>query len=708
MLEVLQLFGGVGLFLFGMSLMGSSLEKLAGSGLEKILETLTTSKKKGVGAIKGWGLGLGVTGIIQSSAATTIMLIGFVNAGIMNVAQTIPVVFGANIGSCVTAQILRLGDLGSGNLVLQLLKPSSFAPMLCAVGAFIYIFIKKRKLKDIAGILVGLGTLFYGMSMMEEVFAPLKESDTFKQFFTSFENPIIGILTGLVLTAIIQSSSASVGILQALSATGSVTYATAVPIIIGQNIGKCMTILLGGIGANKKAKRVALSYLLFNIFGAILFSVVIYGIYYTVGIPMFNDVVNRGDIANVHLGFNLITSIILLPFSNKISALTGKILRDSDESVEDKEFQRLDGMLLKTPGIALSQCMILMKEMGEKIRANYEMSTGLLDKYDGNVINAMQENEDFIDKCETALTAYIVRIDRKRLTNDNKYMVSEILNSIGDYERIGDYCMNLAYTAIEMHDNKVHFSERGHKELCAIKDATSYIIELAFSAFDDEKAKVAYRIEPLAEAIEQMEDIIKSHHVERLQEGDCGVTGGVALYDLINSFERIAAHAENISKHVVKRELGDKTFDDMHGHAMDINSEEYVALEQYYYSKFIEPIATPQPVIEEIPLVQAPNKDKEAKAADKAADKAKEAKAADKAKEAKTADKAKEAKAADKAKEAKATDKAKERKNSDKVEKKSDKDRKKTDKVEKKSSKDNKKPVKDDKKEPKKDKKNNK
>ena len=456
-----------------------------------------------------------------------------------------------------------------------------------------------------------------------------------------------------------------------------------------------MTILLGGIGANKKAKRVALSYLLFNIFGAILFSVVIYGIYYTVGIPIFNDVVNRGDIANVHLGFNLITSIILLPFSNKISALTGKILRDSDESVEDKEFQRLDGMLLKTPGIALSQCMILMKEMGEKIRANYEMSTGLLDKYDGNVINAMQENEDFIDKCETALTAYIVRIDRKRLTNDNKYMVSEILNSIGDYERIGDYCMNLAYTAIEMHDNKVHFSERGHKELSAIKDATSYIIELAFSAFDDEKAKVAYRIEPLAEAIEQMEDIIKSHHVERLQEGDCGVTGGVALYDLINSFERIAAHAENISKHVVKRELGDKTFDDMHGHAMDINSEEYVALEQYYYSKFIEPIATPQPVIEEIPLVQAPNKDKEAKAAEKAADKAKEAKAADKAKEAKAADKAKEAKAADKAKEAKAadktkdakaTDKAKERKNSDKVEKKSDKDRKKTDKVEKKKT----------------------
>ena len=255
MISILELFGGVGLFLFGMSLMGSSLKKIAGSGLEKILQTLTTSKRKGVGAIKGWGLGLGVTGIIQSSAATTIMLIGFVNAGIMTLAQAIPVVYGSNVGSTVTAQILRLGDLGSGSLVLQLLKPSSFAPMLVAVGVFISIVTKKQKLKDVSGILIGLGTLFYGMTMMEEVFAPLKESEKFQSFFLSFNNPFIGILTGLVLTAIIQSSSASVGILQALSATGSITYGIAVPIIIGQNIGKCMTIVLGSIGANDDGFR---------------------------------------------------------------------------------------------------------------------------------------------------------------------------------------------------------------------------------------------------------------------------------------------------------------------------------------------------------------------------------------------------------------------------------------------------------------------
>ena len=280
-LSFLQLLGGIGLFLYGMSLMGSSLEKLAGGGLERILEKLTTSKRKGVGQIKGWGLGAGVTAIIQSSAATSIMLIGFVNAGIMKLSQAIPVVMGANVGSTVTAQILRLGDIGSDNIVLQLLKPSSFAPILVGIGAFILLFTNNKKAKQIAGIMVGMGVLFYGMTTMESVFAPLKESVAFQNAFTSFSNPFFGILIGLVITAIIQSSSASVGILQALSATGSVTYATAVPIIIGQNLGKCMTIILGGIGANKKAKRFSLSYLFFNIFGAVVFTTIIYVIYYT-------------------------------------------------------------------------------------------------------------------------------------------------------------------------------------------------------------------------------------------------------------------------------------------------------------------------------------------------------------------------------------------------------------------------------------------
>nr|MCR5543066.1 Na/Pi cotransporter family protein [Eubacterium sp.] len=590
MIEVLELFGGVGLFLFGMSLMGSSLEKLAGSGLTKILATLTTSKKKGVGAIKGWTLGLGVTGIIQSSAATTIMLIGFVNAGIMVLSQAIPVVFGANIGSCVTAQILRLGDLGGGTIVLQLLKPSSFAPLLVAVGSYIYIFIKKQKLKDVAGILIGLGTLFYGMTMMEEVFAPLKESEKFQQFFTSFQNPLIGILTGLVLTAIIQSSSASVGILQALSATGSVTYATAVPIIIGQNIGKCMTIILGGIGANKKAKRVALSYLLFNIFGAVLFSAVIYGLYYTVGIPGFDKVVNRGNIANIHLLFNLITSLILLPFSNQIAKLTGTILKDSDEKPGDEELSHLDPMLLSTPGIALQQCIKVITSMGEKILDNFNYASELINEYKPAVFTNMQENESFIDKCETVLSDYIVKIDRKRLTNDNKFVVTEILNSIGDFERIGDYCMNMAYVAERKSESGLVFSDVGQMELATITEATRKAVETVLKAFIEENGGIAARVEPLADTIDELKEIIKSHHVERLQEGDCGVQGGVALFDLINCYERIAAHASNIALHVVKRTSGDKEFDEMHGHVTDTETEEYIALEKYYEQQYIDPV----------------------------------------------------------------------------------------------------------------------
>ncbi len=590
MINVLELFGGIGLFLFGMNLMGSSLKKLAGSGLEKILATLTTSKRKGVGAIKGWGLGLGVTGIIQSSAATTIMLIGFVNAGIMTLAQAIPVVYGSNVGSTVTAQILRLGDLGSGNLVLKLLKPSSFAPMLVAVGTFTYLFTRKQKLRDICGILVGLGTLFYGMTMMEEVFAPLKESEAFQNFFTSFSNPIIGILTGLILTAIIQSSSASVGILQALSATGSITYGIAIPLIIGQNIGKCMTILIGSIGANKKAKRVALSYLLFNIIGAIVISLIIYALYYTIGLPFFDKVVNRGNIANIHLGFNLIISVVLLPFSKQMSNLTGKLLRDSDEVYGDEELRHLDDMLLKTPGIALMQCKNLMKVMAEKIEENYDLAIGLFQNYDKAVFNTLLKNENFIDRCETALSSYIVKIERKRLTIDNQSMLIAMLNTIGDYERIGDYSMKIAYTAEECHDEKITFSAKGKRELDIISEAVHNILNMTFDAADNEDMNEAIRIQPLAKTVSDMKRLLESHHIERLQDGDCGVSGGTKLYDLANSFQKIANHAKSISRNIITRLTRDVNLDAKHGKLLDKSSEEYLSLESYYRTKYIDPM----------------------------------------------------------------------------------------------------------------------
>lgn len=592
-LSFLQLLGGIGLFLYGMSLMGSSLEKLAGSGLERILEKLTTSKRKSVGYIKGWGLGTGVTAIIQSSAATTIMLIGFVNAGIMKLFQAIPVVMGANVGSTVTAQILRLGDLGSGNLVLKLLKPSSFAPMLVGVGAFILLFAKKKKPKDIAGIMVGLGVLFYGMTMMEAVFAPLKDSEAFQNAFTSFSNPLLGILIGLVITATIQSSSASVGILQALSATGTVTYATAFPIIIGQNLGKCMTIILGGIGANKKAKRVSLSYLFFNIFGAIIFTAIVYAIYYTVGISFWNNTVNRGDIANVHLLFNLLTSAILLPFSEQLGNFTGKIIGDDEESETDKELATLDDMLLNTPTIALEQCKHVISSMADAIYENYKIATGLIYNYDESQMKELEKNESFIDQCETALSKYIIKINSKRLSNDDRLIVSEILNSVSDFERMGDHCINIAYVAKDKKDQDIHFSPAGHQEVEAIINAADNIMHTTFEAFKHDNAGAAIRIEPLAETIDKLKETIKAHHVERLQTGDCGIAGGIALVDLVTSFERISSHCANVSLHIVKRVGNDRNFDEMHGRANDNYSEEYKALYHYYESQYLEPILTP-------------------------------------------------------------------------------------------------------------------
>lgn len=589
-LSVLQLLGGVGLFLYGMSLMGSSLEKLAGSGLERILEKLTTSKKKGVGSIKGFGLGAGVTAIIQSSAATSIMLIGFVNAGIMKLAQAIPVVMGANVGSTVTAQILRLGDIASDNLILKLLKPSSFAPMLVGIGAFILLFAKKKKPKHIAGIMVGMGVLFYGMTTMEQVFAPLRESDTFKNAFTSFSNPLLGILIGLVITAIIQSSSASVGILQALSATGTVSYATAIPIIIGQNIGKCMTIILGSIGANKKAKRVSLSYLFFNIFGAIAFTVIIYTIQYTIGFKWWANTVNRGDIANIHFLFNFLTSMALLPFSKQLGDFTGKITGDDEVSKTDKELATLDDMLLNTPTIALEQCKHVISSMADSIYENYKIATSLIYNYDQSKLDILEENENFIDKCESALSAYLVKINSKRLSKDDRLVVAEILNSVSDFERMGDHCINISFVAQDKNDQNIHFSSAGHAEVDTIIAAVDNAMRTTFEAFKHDNSAAAIRIEPLAETIDKLKETIKSHHVDRLQAGDCGIEGGIALVDLVTSFERISSHCANIALHIVKRVANDRNFDDMHGHANDSFSEEYKALFHYYESQYIKPV----------------------------------------------------------------------------------------------------------------------
>lgn len=592
--SILTLLGGVGLFLFGMNLMGASLKNLAGGSLEKVLEKLTTGKNQFTGTIKGFSLGTAVTAIIQSSAATTIMLIGFVNAGIMKPGQAIPVVFGANIGSTATAQILRLGDLSETSFILKLLKPSSFAPILICIGAFIILFTSNNKKRDVASILVGLGILFLGMNTMEGVFAPLKESESFQNLFTSFNNPLLGILIGLVLTAIIQSSSASVGILQAISSTGVVTYGTAIPIIIGQNIGKCMTIILGGIGANKKAKRVSLSYLMFNIFGAVFFVVVIYGLQLFIDMPFMAKVVNRGNIANVHFMFNFITSLILLPFSNQVAKITGKIIKDEEESKIDKELATLDPRLIATPAIAISQARNVMFAMADCIRENFDIARKLISEYNEEEAAKLEENEDFIDKCESSLNNFLLKVtSQNNMSRAERLDVSELLNSLSDMERIGDHCENLLVVSRNIHEQKISFSDQGMKEIEMALKATANIIDMTLSAFKEDDLQAISRIEPLAQTISEITELIKDHHVIRLQVGECGIPGGFALVDILTSLDRIGSHCKNIGLHIAKKIRGTH-MDEMHGHIYITGyktSEEYKALYVYYSSMYEDPIA---------------------------------------------------------------------------------------------------------------------
>ena len=589
-ISVLQLFGGIGLFLFGMNFMSSSLEKVAGSGMERILERATTGRGKTGGRFKGWFFGAAITAILQSSAAVTIMVSGFVNAGIMKLGQALPVVFGSNLGSTATAQILRLGDLDTDTLILQLLRPAAIGPILVGIGAFIRLFTKKKKLKDSAGILIGLGMLFYGMTLMEQVFEPFSKDADFRAMFASFENPLLGLLTGLVIAAVIQSSNAAVGILQALSVTGAITYGITIPIVIGINLGKCMHIVFSMLSRDKKAKKVSWGYVLFNVFGALFFMLLIYGLNSFLHFPWLSHVVDRGSVATVHLAFNLVTSLLLLFGTDRMAKICDRLGGKEEENSAAKELAKLDDMLLNTPTIALEQCKDLMMKMTDAILDNYRTATRMIYHYDAEKFPLMEEKEEFLDRCETVLSTYVVRIDQRRLTEDDKRVVSEILNSIGDLERVGDYCMNMAYVAEGMDETGLSFTDAGKRELQTIIDASLYALDTVCRAFTEDNGREASRIEPLSDTIDRMKDIIKAHHVGRLQDGSCSVEGGVALLDLINSFERIASHASNIALHVVKRTTGDSDFDEMHGHIFDESTEEYQALIKYYDTKYIDPL----------------------------------------------------------------------------------------------------------------------
>ena len=580
-----MMLGGIGMFLYGMKLMGSSLESAAGARMEKILERLTSNKAKGV------ALGAGVTAVIQSSAATIIMVIGFLNAGILKLAQGVPVIMGANIGTTITAQILRMGDISGDNIVLMLLKPSSFAPILIVVSAFILLMSKKQSRKDRTGIFMGLGILFMGMTLMESSFAPMAESEEFGKVFTLFENPFLGVAVGMAVTVLLQSSSAAVGVLQATASTGVVTFAMAAPIAIGCNLGKCVTVLLASVGVNKDAKRAVTIDVTMCVLGSALFLIAIYAYQGLIGFDFWEHTVNRGGVANFHTLFNVVVAIVFLPFINLLISISKKVVKDKEGYTKmDQELAMLDPRFFDTPNVALEQCRKVINIMCDTGRESFNIACDLVDKYDDDKRQIVNDNEAFLDKTETVLGEYIVHITEQRLSAKQNIFATELLHTVGDMERIGDHIDNLAEEAEIMHNDGIRYSDESMVEFGHLQGAINEILETTAKAYETQDVGAVLRVEALEEIIDDMVDAMKINHATRLKEGKCTVERGVSFIEMLTDIERISDHCNNVCQHLLQRINGwelsthDRVYDN------DEERQAFDDLYDSYKSKYLEPI----------------------------------------------------------------------------------------------------------------------
>lgn len=540
--NVLTLIGGLCLFLFGMNIMGESLERGAGSKLEVMIGKLTTGK------LTGFLTGLGVTAIIQSSSATTVMVVGFVNSGLMSLKQAIHVIMGANVGTTVTAWILSLGGISGDNLFLKLLKPTSFTPILALIGIGFYMFTKSAKKKDIGMILLGFATLMFGMDTMTDSVAGLKEVPEFQQLFIMFKNPILGVLAGAILTGIIQSSSASVGILQALAATGAVSYGAAIPIIMGQNIGTCVTALISSVGTAKNARRAALVHLSFNIIGTIICLCVFSIVNLLISPAIFDESASLAGIAVCHSIFNIACTLVLLPMSGLLEKLAYKLVPDTDK---EEKTSVLDERLLATPAIALECAYNLTHEMAEIASTALKSSIDCLTAYDKETASAIREAEDKTDHYEDIIGTYLVKLSTHQLNETEGATASMLLKAIGDFERISDHAVNILESAEEMRDKKIVFSADADVEMNSLSNAVSEIVTLSYTSFRNSDTKQATLVEPLEQVIDRMKELLRSRHIERLRVGGCGIEAGFVWNDLITNMERVSDHCSNIAGCVI-------------------------------------------------------------------------------------------------------------------------------------------------------------
>lgn len=549
---VLSLIGGLAIFLYGMDLLGEGLTGASGGKLEKILEKLTSNPLKAV------LLGAGVTAVIQSSSATTVMVVGFVNSGIMKLSQAVGVIMGANIGTTITSWILSLTGIESSNIFISLLKPTSFSPVLAAVGIVFLMFLKKDSLKNPGKIMIGFALLMYGMDAMSSSVAPLAEVPQFASILTAFSNPVLGMLAGMLFTAIIQSSSASVGILQALCSTGILSYATALPIIMGQNIGTCVTALLSSIGATKNGKRAAIIHLYFNVIGTVTFMIVFYALNAVIHFSFLNLTAQEFGIAVIHTTFNIITTAYLLPLRKVLEKLAYATIKldDDEKRIMDNrsgnEFALLDDRFLEAPSLAVEHCKQVINKMADISRESLFISMSLIGGYDEEQALRVGELETRADKYEDALGTYIMKISTKNLKKEDSEMLNVMLHCIGDFERISDYACNLCDSARELQQKNMQFSPKAETELDILSSAVREAVDISFDAFKSNNKNEADKVEPLEELIDTLAVELKARHIRRLREGKCTIELGFAHSDILNNLERVADHCSNIAVDVIQ------------------------------------------------------------------------------------------------------------------------------------------------------------
>ena len=543
--DLLNMILGLAMFLFGMNLMGDSLAAASGGRLEKILEKLTNNPLKAV------AMGAAVTAIIQSSSATTVMVVGFVNSGIMKLSQAVGIIMGANIGTTITAWILSLVGIESGNFLLKMCKPSSFCPILAAIGIAMMMFSKNEKKRNVANILIGFAILMTGMDTMSAAVKPLRDVPEFTSLLTKFSNPFLGLLAGMVLTAIIQSSSASVGILQALCISGAVGFSTALPIIMGQNIGTTITALISSIGANKNAKRTALIHVYFNIIGTVVFMFGFYLLHFIVDFPFMHEMANPADIATVHTIFNVTATIILLPFSKQLVKLATFSIAEKEVAIEMSHAQKvlaiLDARFLEMPSYAVEQSRSAACTMAELAEESINLAMELLEEYDEGKAQRVVDLEDEIDVFEDHIGSYLIKASSKNLSKADSHTASVVLHSIGDFERISDHARNIKEAAQEMHEKQLVFSDNAKAELDVFKRAIHDIVKLTTLSFLEEDLELATQVEPLEEVIDRLNDEMKQRHVKRLRQGACTIELGFVLADITTDLERISDHCSNVA-----------------------------------------------------------------------------------------------------------------------------------------------------------------